>query len=203
MHAADIKTQNNSSLPNEALQYFLSVNDSLCGRVSSCYATWCNRTCTQKQHQMSERCAGHSTIYAPTHKSFRAHAHTLLRAIALTLHKSRVVPQSVSQSFSQRHYPNNQPPCPNMLIHLLHPYSHGHWLLSAAALLFSPGCTHTCTRACQHFSEALLTNITFCIFKWGAYQITLQGLCMMWGVDFLSRKKWTALWFFQCPVRSL
>lgn len=101
MHAADIKTQNNSSLPNEALQYFLSVNDSLCGRVSSCYATWCNRTCTQKQHQMSERCAGHSTIYAPTHKSFRAHAHTLLRAIALTLHKSRVVPQSVSQSVIQ------------------------------------------------------------------------------------------------------
>ena len=50
-----------------------------------------------------------------------------LRAISLTLHKSQCC-SSVSQSFTQRGCSNNQPPCPNMLIHLLHPYSHGHRL---------------------------------------------------------------------------
>lgn len=65
-----------------------------------------------------------------------------------------------SQSFTQRHCSNNQSPCPNMLIHLLHPYSHGHWLLSAG---LSWAWTHT-----QHVSsirELLQTNSPSWIFK--------------------------------------
>lgn len=51
-----------------------------------------------------------------------------LRSVSLTLHKSQYDSSVRSRSFSQRCCSNNPSPCQNMLIHLLHPYSHGQRL---------------------------------------------------------------------------
>lgn len=65
-----------------------------------------------------------STLTEETHHTTHTLLRLELRAVSLTLHKSQCC-SSVSQSFTLRHCSNNQSPCPNMLIHLLHPYSHG------------------------------------------------------------------------------
>ena len=93
-----------------------------------------------------------------------------------------------------------------MLIHLLHLYSHGHWLLSATTLRVSPGHkhthariqthTHTHTHTHMHTTAALVSlfkqTAPFCISERGADQITWRGLCMMWWgggkVDFVEIK---------------